>query len=103
MTTQIAVARNGREALELVKEAVFDLILLAVKMPVMDGLEFLEALHRLQKDTGIVAPAVVMLTTSENSLDKARAEQYPIRGYLNKPLTQEQVKRLIGLMAEGAA
>lgn len=97
------IAKSGLEALELVKKTPFDLILLDVKMPVMDGFQFLEAVQRLQETTGILPPAIVLLTTSEHDLDKARAQQHPIKGYLVKPLTQQQVKHLVGLVTEGAA
>lgn len=102
VTEQVSVAKNGYEALKLVKEASFDLVLLDMKMPLMDGFEFMEALQKLQKSSGITAPDVIILTTSEDPMDKARAMQYPIKGYLVKPLTQEQVNRLVDLVAEGA-
>lgn len=84
VTEQISVAKNGHEALGLVKEASFDLVLLDLKMPVMDGFGFMEALQKLQKSSVITAPAVITLTTSEDRTDKAKAQQYPIKGYLVK-------------------
>jgi len=100
---RIAVAKNGRDALELVAREPFDLVLLDTDMAVMDGFEFLEAMKLLQEATGIIPPAIVMLTASEQGLDKASAAQYPVKGCLTKPLTQGQVNRLVHLVAEGAA
>ena len=86
----------------MVADEPFDLILLGANMACMDNFYLLDALRRLQETTGTVAPAVVILTTSEHDLDKARAAQYPTKGYLAKPLTQGQVNYLIVLIAEGA-
>nr|GFC12437.1 hypothetical protein [Tanacetum cinerariifolium] len=63
------------------------LLFLDMNMPVLNGLGFLEAYAQLPlaQQSSIV---IVMLTTSLHPVDQARAEQLPIAGFLNKPLTK---------------
>ena len=70
------------------------LILLDMNMPVMNGLEFLEAYQGLpaaQRQTIVV----VMLTTSLHKQDELLARQLPIADFLAKPLTRAKVTDLL--------
>jgi CheY-like chemotaxis protein len=63
-------------------------------MPVMNGFEFLQAYEALGfvSDLSVV---IVMLTTSLNPLDVDRLKDAPIRGHLNKPLTENMMRELL--------
>ncbi|WP_394970275.1 response regulator [uncultured Croceitalea sp.] len=50
-----SIVANGKEALEIVKEEVFDLILMDVNMPVMDGFEATAAIRKFNTDIPIIA------------------------------------------------
>jgi CheY-like chemotaxis protein len=99
---QVLVAENGEQALRTLNQnctapanaACPQLILLDMNMPVLNGLAFLEAYVQmpLAHQQAIV---IVMLTTSLHEYDLARAQQLPIAGFLNKPLTQEKVTALL--------
>lgn len=99
---QVLIAENGEQALRTLDQTCRDpatsacprLILLDMNMPVLNGLAFLEAYVQmpLANQQAIV---VVMLTTSLHPVDLAKAEQLPIAGFLNKPLTQEKVTALL--------
>jgi CheY-like chemotaxis protein len=99
---QVLVAENGEQALRTLDKTCTSsvnavcprLILLDMNMPVLNGLAFLEAYVQmpLAHQQSIV---IVMLTTSLHPLDLARAQELPIAGFLNKPLTQEKVKNLL--------
>ena len=101
ITSKLLVALNGQEALDLVKlhcrMATPDcpaLILLDVKMPVMDGFQFLEAYNELplpEKEAIII----VMLTTSLHPQDVDRVQSLNIAGFLNKPLTKEKLNDVL--------
>jgi CheY-like chemotaxis protein len=72
-----------------------ELIFLDIDMPLMDGFQFLEEFDRLSD--GIKSHCkVIMLTSSMNPMDmsKAKKNNYVYK-YLNKPLTQESLKKLL--------
>ncbi len=95
---EVNVAVNGEEAIKVIKNTCDhecpDLILLDINMPVMDGFEFLEEYKKLpiaNKDKVVI----VMLTTSTNQNDMGRSKNIPIRGFLNKPLTEDKLTKIM--------
>lgn len=97
----LRTAENGAEALQVLLQACVppsascpNLILLDMKMPVMNGLEFLEAYTQLplSQQQSII---IVMLTTSLLAQDLERVRQLPIAGILSKPLTKQKLQALI--------
>jgi len=102
VTDTVLVAGNGREALDLLQSHCEQpasptcpaLILLDMKMPIMDGMEFLEAYtQRLENRNPSVV--IIMLTTSLNPNDVAKMQNLPIAGYLTKPLTTEKINHMM--------
>ena len=59
----VAVASNGREALEMVRSTSFDLVIMDVQMPVMDGIEATQAIKREP------CPPVVLMTSVARRAD----------------------------------
>ncbi|MBP1747671.1 MAG: response regulator receiver protein [Deltaproteobacteria bacterium] len=51
---EVETASNGLEALEKVKAASFDVIVLDIKMPVMDGIQALNAIKNMHKDQPVI-------------------------------------------------
>ncbi|PVM70966.1 response regulator [Caulobacter radicis] len=75
------VAENGAEGLAAVRQGGFDLVLMDVNMPVMDGLEAVRAI-RLE---GFCVP-IVMLSASAGETDRATGLQAGADGYMAKPV-----------------
>jgi len=86
---QVLEASNGAEALAAVKENSIDLILCDINMPVMDGLEFIKQLARVDKAKGV---PVVMITTESSEAHVVQALSSGAKGYIRKPFTPDQVK-----------
>jgi CheY-like chemotaxis protein len=100
VTDEVRVALNGQQALDELRAcqeqltACPVLIFLDVNMPVMNGIEFLEA-YQLLPSAQRQAMVVVMLTTSMNPRDQQHIAQLPIAAYLTKPLTSQQVEQVL--------
>ena len=95
---QVEEALNGLEALERLLVASFDLIILDVNMPQMDGLTLLRALRR---QDGVAAGTPVLMTSTEaKPQDIAAAHAAGANFYLVKPVSQpvlvEHVEMLCG-------
>ena len=87
--SSVLEAGNGKEALHLLESNIVDLILSDINMPVMNGLEFVEALSANPTVRNI---PVVMITTEASESSVLKALSCGARGYIRKPFTPEEVK-----------
>jgi two-component system chemotaxis response regulator CheB len=81
---QVLEASNGAEALTTVQQNKVDLILCDINMPVMDGLEFVKQLSKLEAAKGV---PVVMITTEGSEGHVVQALSAGARGYVPKQLS----------------
>jgi len=89
-------ALNGLEGLEKLAGTAVDLLIVDVNMPQMDGLQFLEAVRRLEMPLAAV-PALI--TSSEaNPHDFTAARAAGANFYLVKPLTRERLAEAAALL-----
>jgi two-component system chemotaxis response regulator CheY len=95
--TEISEAANGVEALALIARRRFDLVVLDMNMPVMDGLETLEAL-RAAPD--YAALPVVMLTSEKSEALVRRLVELRITDFLSKPLSPDVLAVRLGRILE---
>src|SRR5262245_65470336 len=79
----VIVVNSGRQAIELLGERRFDLVLLDVMMPGMSGLEVLKLLRRV--DSLIDLP-IIMVTAKRESEDVVEALELGANDYVTKPL-----------------
>lgn len=82
----IGSAYNGKEALELIKEKVPDVLLLDIIMPHLDGIGVLEALARMELDH---RPYVIMLTAFGHENITRRAVELGAAYYILKPFSMD--------------
>ena len=81
----VVVAETGNRALELVDQRPFDLILMDVQMPEMDGLQATAAIRQRELSRGKRIPIIAM-TAHAMVGDKERCLQAGMDGYISKPL-----------------
>lgn len=87
---QVQVAADGPTTLEFLRRDAFDLILLDLKMPGMDGLEVLRQAALMAPDTQII------LLTAHGSLESAiEALRFGAHDYLLKPCPPDQIVRSV--------
>ena len=104
--TEIKIFMNGEQALDYLKSidqagingasAKYpDLIFLDIKMPIMDGFEFLDIYQELNLHKTIPSQ-IMMLTSSASFYDLNRLEKYEVvKRHFPKPLTDYDVKQII--------
>jgi len=94
MNCNIEVANNGEEALTKVKKFDFDLVLMDIQMPVMDGLMATAEIRKLGKDRENRVP-IIALTAHAMKEDKDRCLAAGMDDYLSKPIKNNDLRRMI--------
>jgi CheY-like chemotaxis protein len=96
------IVENGAEAIAALSRNPFDLVLLDVQMPVMDGLEAAREIVRLQPDPGL-RPKIVALTASSESADQAACLAAGMDDCLPKPLSPRAFEACVIRLFAGAS
>ena len=84
------VVGSGREALQALKEQEFDLVLMDVQMPEMDGLETTAAIREKEKATGSRLPIIAM-TAHAMKGDLERCLTAGMNKYISKPIQPREL------------
>ncbi len=95
---EVGSAGDGREALDLLKQEVFDAIILDINMPRMNGLEFLRTIKAEDQFAGV---PVIMLTTEGQDEDKDKAVALGATAYMVKPFKPTQLLALLEKILPG--
>ncbi len=96
---QVTVTENGKEALAALAERAYDLVLMDVQMPEMDGLEATRILREREKIAG-THQQVVAMTALAMKGDRERCIEAGMDGYLTKPIRQQELDELLDSYAE---
>jgi CheY-like chemotaxis protein/class 3 adenylate cyclase len=94
---QVSCAENGSEALKLLKKESFDLLLLDIIMPVMDGFEVLE---QLKAEPPLRNIPVIVLSASDQLDHVVKCIQKGAQDYLSKPFSPVLLQARIGSCLE---
>ncbi len=92
----IGTARNGEQALGICREFRPELILCDIRMPVMDGIEFLGALRVFDAEA-----EVIMMTGYQDFSYVRSVIRYEVKDYILKPIDYEELVETIKRLAEG--
>jgi len=90
----VTVVSNGREALSAAQAGRFDLIVMDVQMPEMDGFEATAAIRKLEKATGKHIPIIAM-TAHAMKGDRERCLAASMDGYVSKPIRVADVEQAV--------
>ncbi|MBB5438130.1 signal transduction histidine kinase/CheY-like chemotaxis protein [Pedobacter sp. AK017] len=95
---KIDVAENGRDALQLLNEKDYDVILMDVNMPIMDGLETAKCIRNLQNP--LKSSIHIIALTAEVSEDvKRKLILHGMNDYLPKPFQLEELRNKLSELA----
>ena len=90
---QVTVAENGAEAVALYRRQDFDIILMDVQMPEMDGFEATRSIRELSADKP--CPPIIAMTAHALAGDRERCLAAGMDDYLSKPIKPESVSAAI--------
>ncbi len=86
------IAGNGRDAIEVLKKKTYDLILMDIQMPEMDGYTATQLIRRdLKLDTPIIA-----MTAHAFAGEREKCISYGMNEYISKPVKENDLYRMIG-------
>ncbi len=77
---EVTTASDGLNALEILRNTCFDVVLLDIRMPRMGGIEVLQELYNLD-----LHPRTIMLTGESDKSVLARCARFGVNNYLTKP------------------
>ena len=91
---RVAVAANGQEVLAALEKDSFDLILMDVQMPEVDGFEATAAIRKKEKSTGL-HQSIVALTAHAMKGDHEKCLARGMDGYLCKPIRPQELDEVL--------
>lgn len=95
MGHRITVADDGAKALEAIQRERFDLVLMDVQMPVLDGLEATAAIRTAERASGRVRIPIVAMTANAMQGDRERCLGAGMDDYISKPIAMQQLRATI--------
>ena len=98
---EVQTAINGQEAVEAMDEAVFDVVLMDLEMPVMNGIEATEAIREIKGAVG--ETPIIALTAQALESRRKVALQAGMNDYLIKPLRMSDLKKVLSGVASDVA
>jgi signal transduction histidine kinase/CheY-like chemotaxis protein/HPt (histidine-containing phosphotransfer) domain-containing protein len=97
------VAVDGREAVEAYRREAFDLILMDIQMPVMDGLEATARIRELESEANRPRTPIVAMTAHAMPSDQQRFLSAGIDGYVAKPIRAQELLEQMHAAVKGSA
>ena len=96
----VSTADEGRAGLARIAQGGFDLVLMDIEMPEMDGLDATRAWRAMEAERGSARLPIIALTANAMAEDRARCNAAGMDGYVAKPIVVAQLKseleRLLG-------
>lgn len=99
---KVTVVSDGAEALVRLAAESFDLLLIDMQMPVMDGLSATRELRRQEASAGTPRLPVIMLTANTMSEDVAAAIAAGVDLHVAKPISGQRLEQAIGQILRSA-
>jgi len=90
----VAVAANGREVIDMLEKAAFDLIFMDCQMPEMDGYEATAAIRQAERESGKHL-AIVAMTANAMQGDREKCLSAGMDDYITKPIRREAIQEML--------
>jgi DNA-binding response OmpR family regulator len=95
---EVACARDGQAALEMVRDVAPDVVTLDVVMPKVEGLDLV---RRLRADPATSGIPIVVVSGRSSARDLQRGREAGVEAYLTKPFEPSELVEVVRRLAEG--
>ena len=97
----VTVAENGRQAIEALEHRQFDVVLMDVQMPEMDGFDATASIREKERTTGAHIPIIAMTAHSMNGY-RERCLAAGMDSYISKPIHPKELLKAIDVVVRGS-
>lgn len=94
---KVSECENGQEAVDLIQEQDFDLILMDLSMPVMDGLTATKAIFEHQDQKGQPRAPIIAVTANAFDADREACREVGMVDFLAKPVKKDKILAVIDM------
>ena len=96
----VTIANNGREALEEWRRGEFDVVLMDIQMPEMDGFETTLAIRESEQASGVSTPIpIVAMTAAATETDRMRCLNVGMNDFVSKPFHWRRLREVLDRVA----
>lgn len=92
---QCSIANNGLEVVNLYEQQKYDLVLMDINMPLLDGVSATKEIIKRQKNDGLYKIPIIALTANSIEGDKEKYLYAGMDDYMSKPINPEKLKNMI--------
>ncbi len=95
MGCEVEIACTGQEAVEILEQAAFDIVLMDCQMPVMDGYQATAAIRAREQERSQPRQTIIALTANALPEDRDRCLAAGMDDYLSKPFTVDRLREVL--------
>ncbi|HTS47096.1 MAG TPA: response regulator [Bryobacteraceae bacterium] len=99
---QVEIAASGKQALDLLEGKQFDLVLMDIQMPEMDGLQATAQIRRKERGSGQRIP-IIAITAQASESDRQRCFEAGMDAYMTKPVRVPELMSMIESLIPGGS
>ncbi len=93
---EVEIAVNGRMAVEMYKSGDYDLILMDLQMPVLDGINATIEIRKIEKENNVSNPIqIIAITANALAEDRKRCFEAGMDHFLTKPFRAEELMKVL--------
>jgi CheY-like chemotaxis protein len=101
MGLDVEIAENGQVGVDMYQAADYDLVLMDLQMPVMDGYHATQAIRRVQENRSQFRP-ICAVTANVTADDRAKCQNVGMDGFLGKPYNFSQLRSKVEELLESS-
>lgn len=95
LSHEVESVENGQEAVQRFKESKYDVILMDMRMPVMDGYEATETIRALERDQDLPRTVIIALTSFSTQEEISKSLEAGCDTHLVKPVSKDSLQRAL--------